>query len=116
MNLLLSPDAEGPVGVPSFGKDRCLACELLQHLGCRGQPVSALPNTDIEAKLADLKFDFKELKVAVLFLTKINTVVILYTMDNPSLQVRCLNKLGTIFFLKYGLLSVFGDQLKFKFC
>ena len=55
-DLFVSPDAEGPDSVSSFGEHWGLARELLQHLGCPGQPVSALPNADVEAELADAKF------------------------------------------------------------
>lgn len=37
----------------TFGEDRSLACELLQHLGGTGQPVTALTNADVQAQLAN---------------------------------------------------------------
>ena len=55
-NLFISPDAEGSDSVSSFGEHRGLAGELLQQLGCPGQPVSALPDADVEAELADAQF------------------------------------------------------------
>lgn len=37
----------------TFGEDRSLACELLQHLGSTGQSVTALTNTDVQAQFAN---------------------------------------------------------------
>lgn len=37
----------------TFGEDRSLACELLQHLSSAGQPVTALTNTDVQAQFAN---------------------------------------------------------------
>ena len=55
-NLFISPDAEGSASDSSFAEHWGLAHELLQHLGRPGQPVSALPDADVEAELADAKF------------------------------------------------------------
>lgn len=41
-NLLIFPDAKGHDNVSSFGKHRCQACELFQHLGCLGPSNSTL--------------------------------------------------------------------------
>lgn len=41
-NLFISADAKGHDNVSSFGKHRCLACELFQHLGCLGPSSSTL--------------------------------------------------------------------------
>lgn len=37
----------------TFGEDRSLACELLQHLGGTGQSVTTLTYTDVQAELAN---------------------------------------------------------------
>lgn len=37
----------------TFGEDRSLACELFQHLGSTGQPVTTLTYTDVQAQLAN---------------------------------------------------------------
>lgn len=48
----------------TFGEDGSLPRELLQDLGCSGEPIPALPNADVKAQLADA-----ELSHGVLFFT-----------------------------------------------
>ena len=40
--------------VGTFGEDRVLATELLQHLGGSGETITALTNGDVEDELLDL--------------------------------------------------------------
>ncbi len=63
--LLVTTDAKRPDGVAGLGEDGGLACELLQHLGGPGQPVTRLADADVEAQLADAYLTHRVLRLVL---------------------------------------------------
>lgn len=68
----------------TFGKHRGLPCELLQHLGCSGQSVSTLPNTDVETEFADAKFPHGVLLFTLILLQQGRAAVNTLTAESPE--------------------------------
>lgn len=83
---------------PTLGEDGGLSGELLQHLGGPGQPVSTLPDADVQAQLADAEFLHGILLLLTLVLEKkhkVNQAIkkSLSSLQHSSLSISVLLKL-----------------------